>query len=155
MSVRIGGVSESRQQRRARERSERKDAGRGARSAGVGPVRRPVRHYAIEVHRHVFDEQDYDGVWWGAEAGLTDDSVGYDHESREDLAELLAEVVEDARERWGAWYDLRLEWTLTGEVSDPETGVPARGETGRAPPVSLAAAAAAAGFELPDRVDGP
>jgi hypothetical protein len=135
-------VSESRQQRRARERAERKNAGRGARSAGVGPVRRSVRGYTVEVHRHEFDEQDEDdGVWWGAEAGLTNDSVGYDHESREDLAELLAEVVEDARERWGSRYDLRLEWTLTGDLGDP--------------PVSLAAAAAAAGFELPDRVGGP
>lgn len=136
-------MSESRQQRRARERAERKNAGRtttpaGAGSVPVASVSRPVRGYTVEVYRHEFDEQDEDdGVWWGAEVGLTDDSVGYEHESREDLAELLAEVVEDARERWGSRYDLRLEWTLTGDVSDP--------------PVSLAAA----GFELPDRVGGP
>lgn len=118
-----------------------------SRPAAVGPVptgsvSRSVRGYTVEVYRHEFDEQDEDdGVWWSAEAGLTDDSVGYHHESREDLAELLAEVVEDARERWGSQYDLRLEWILTGDPGDP--------------PVSLAATAAAVGFPLPDRVDGP
>jgi len=80
-------------------------------------------------------------VWWGAEAGLTDNSVGYEYEGDEDLAGLLGEVVKDARERWGSRYDLRLEWTLTGDVGDP--------------PVSLAEAAGAVGFELPDRLDGP
>lgn len=108
----------------------------------AGSVSRQVRGYTVEVHRHEFGEQDEDdGAWWGAEAGLTDDSVGYDHESREDLAGLLAEVVEDARDRWGSQFDLRLEWILTGDLGNP--------------PVSLAAAAAAVGFALPDRVDGP
>jgi len=62
-SGRIGGVSESRQQRRVRERAERKDAGRTATPAGAGSVpwasvSRPVRGYTVEVHRHEFDEQD-------------------------------------------------------------------------------------------------
>lgn len=130
-------MSESRQQRRARERAERKTPARAVSPGGV-PSGRPVRGYTIEVHRIEFDEQDEDdGVWWGAEAGLTDDSVGYEYESREDLAELLAEVVEDARSRWGSRFALRLEWSLTGS------------------PVSLTEAAAAVGFELPDRLDGP
>lgn len=133
-------MSESRQQQRARERAEGKAAARAAASPG-GPVERPVRGYTIEVHRTEFDEQDEDdGVWWGAEAGLTGNSVGYDYESREDLAELLAEVVHDARAKWGSRLDLRLEWSMT-EWSDSS--------------VSLTEAAAAVGFELPDRLDGP
>jgi hypothetical protein len=132
-------VNESRQQRRAREQAERKNAGRPASPLTSGAVRRPLRGYSVEVRRIEFDEQDEDdGVWWGAEAGLTDESVGYEFESREDLAELLAEVVEDARTGWGSRYELRLEWTLTGDVADP--------------PVSLTQAAAAVGFTLPERL---
>jgi hypothetical protein len=55
------------------------------------PSPRPVRGYSIEVNCIEFDEQDEDdGVWWGAEAGLTGNSVGVEHESREDLDDLLA-----------------------------------------------------------------
>jgi hypothetical protein len=70
-------VNESRQQRRARERAERRTAGRPASPLTSAAVRRPLRSYSVEVRRIESDEQDEDdGVWWGAEAGLTDDSVG-------------------------------------------------------------------------------
>jgi len=120
------------------ERPRRLAEARAAGSPGAGSAERPIRGYSIEVHRIEFDEQDEDeGVWWGAEAGFSDDSVGDEYESCEDLAALLGEVVEDVRVRWGSRYDVRVEWTLTGS------------------PVALAEAAAAVGFELPDRLDGP
>ena len=102
-------------------------------------AQRPVRTYSIDVYRDEFNEgNEDDGVWWSADAGFTDDdSVGYDYESREGLAELLVEVVEDTRARWSVRYDLRLEWALFGASG------------------SLADIAAGVGFALPDRLDGP
>lgn len=136
-------MTESRQQRRARERSEAKAATRAttvpqsisAPSISAPSTVRPTRTYAVEVFHEEFDEGgEDDGVWWGAEGGLENDLTGIDFESREDLAGLVDEIVEEARSSWGDRFDLRLEWRLIGS------------------PISLRDAAAEAGFTLPDRV---
>ncbi|WP_410646522.1 hypothetical protein [Amycolatopsis sp. cmx-4-54] len=115
-------MSESRQQRRARERREAKEATR------LGPSITPAPPDNVEMRREqVVDIELYRlviayspaevEVSWSAEWGLRDDGIGTE-DSSEDLAELVAAVLEDLRplaER----RTLRLEWELGG---DPPKG---------------------------------
>ncbi|MGH3503946.1 MAG: hypothetical protein ACRDQA_24080 [Nocardioidaceae bacterium] len=137
-------MSESRQQRRARERVERKATTR------PGPDIRPV---AVEQHmteptrkervlevaltRDV-DPDDPEQVAWAAEWGLQDDDVGIE-DTNEDLQELVDAITEDARSQWADRYDLTIEWTLDGDR-------PAQG--------SIAEAVAQSGIILPTTFAG-
>lgn len=122
--VDTAAVSESRQQRRARERREAKHATRprphiqhpaGTPDTSGAPQQRVVE---IELNRMVFNDDPADTyVTWHAEWGLRGDDVGIE-DSNDDLAELVSSVLQDLRQR--AERDtLRLEWELGG---DPPTG---------------------------------
>jgi hypothetical protein len=62
--------------------------------------------YDVNVYRYV-DEEDGE-VWWGAEAGLADQSVGVEHEHTKDLQTLIHEVQDDTIGRRERWPDLRV-----------------------------------------------
>ncbi|PPF39316.1 hypothetical protein C5B93_04545 [Rathayibacter sp. AY1A2] len=62
--------------------------------------------YDVDVYRHV-DEED-GGVWWNAEAGLENSSVGVEHESSQDVREILNGVHDDTIEYRRRWPDLRV-----------------------------------------------
>lgn len=116
------GVSESRQQRRARERRAAKEATRaGPNTPAAPPERREAKRERvvdIELYRLVIAYGPAEiEVSWSAEWGLRDDGIGTE-DSNENLAELVEAVLEDLRplsER----YTLRLEWELGG---DPPKG---------------------------------
>lgn len=123
--------SESRQQRRARERSERKDAAR----SGPNPPPRPAKVMEIDLAR--YEGQDAAGAYvsWSAEWGLHDSSSGTE-DSDEDLPTLVARILADIRST-AERYELRLEWTLTGDARAGKT---------------LEQEVAELGVQLPDRV---
>lgn len=74
----------------------------------------------VELNRTVFDD-DPDDVYvsWHAEWGLRDDSTGTE-DSSEDLAELVAAVLEDLRPMTDR-YTVRLEWTVDGDPPEGTT----------------------------------
>jgi len=82
------------------------------------------------------DPDDPTYISWMAEWGLRDDSMGVG-DSNEDLADLVAKIVEDARHSWSDRFDLSIEWTLDGDA--PPGG-------------TVADAVAAAGVTLPPKV---
>lgn len=74
----------------------------------------------VELNRMVFDTDPADTyVSWHAEWGLPDDSVGIE-DSSEDLAELVAGVLEDLRPM-AERHTVRLEWTIGGDRPDSTT----------------------------------
>lgn len=111
-----GVMSESRQQRRARERAEAKGSRPGPRLTPspvlVSGAPRTPQVLEVDLGRYVaLDDPTY--VSWVATWGLREDSVGTE-DSSEDLAELVSGIVEDAGEqrrgrgrrgRGGASYD--------------------------------------------------
>ncbi len=136
-------MSESRQQRRARERAEAKAASRPGLNLDSAPVASPQpaaqqRAVVLEVDlgRYVARDDPSD-VTWAATWGLRDASVGTE-DSTEDLAELVRIILEDAQPL-GDQYDVRIEWTLRGDPADGQ---------------AVADAIAAAGVTLPGRLPG-
>lgn len=132
-------MSESRQQRRARERREAKAATRpGPNITPAAPESLGVKRERvvdIELYRTVFDDPGETYVSWGAEWGLRDDSVGTE-DSNENLAELIDAILEDLRplaER----YTLRLEWDLDGDPPEGKTVADAVAEWGVTLPAVL------------------
>ena len=121
-------MTESRQQRRARERAEAKAARRSTRPGTPSPapaaealgLRRP-RVLEVELTRLVDDdaEDGDDPVTWHAEWALRDDSVATE-DSGQDLGELIDGVTEDAAAQWGSRYDLTIEWELNSADRLPE-----------------------------------
>lgn len=119
-------MSESRQQRRARERAEAKAANRR------GPAPRPEEHRRphvldVELSRFVDDEEP-DYVTWAAEWGLRGGAMGIEADS-EDLQEIVDAVLEEA-ETWTDQFDLRIEWTLGGDAPEGQTVEQAVAATG-------------------------
>ncbi|UKD50938.1 hypothetical protein L3Q65_01180 (plasmid) [Amycolatopsis sp. FU40] len=118
-------MSESRQQRRARERREAKEALRPNPTLAAPPPSEPEasevnqeRAVEIDLYRTVSDDPGDASVSWDAEWGLSDDSVTED--CSEDLAELVDAIVENLRplaERCA----LRLEWDLYGDPPEGKT----------------------------------
>lgn len=117
-------ASESRQQRRARERSEVKAATR----PGVRTLPKRELIIDVELHRGMHDDSYGIYVSWYAEWGVRDDSSGVE-DSSEDLAELVEGILEDAR-RWADRYSVRLVWTLEGDEPDGKTIADAVAELG-------------------------
>ena len=123
----MASISESRQQRRARERAKRKGATRTGPhhqlplsdphplNATAGDIQR-TRVLDVELYRFV-DPDDPAYMSWSAEWGMRDDSQGGE-DSNENLQKLVNAVIEDAR-HWTNQFDLRIEWTLNG---DPPPG---------------------------------
>jgi hypothetical protein len=133
-------VTESRQQRRARERAERKAAVRPGPNPAVTPTAAPApgpadprpRDYEVEVYRTEPDPGDPDDVpGWSAEGGLAGESIGVDYDWTDSLAGLADQVRDETagyRQRYPA---LRIVWRLDGDEE------------------AMAAAAAQDGVELP------
>jgi hypothetical protein len=121
-------VSESRQQRRARERKEAKLARRPpAPVPEASASTSNKRIIDIELNRIVLDDDPSDiYVAWAVEWGIRDDSVGTEDNS-EDLAELVEGVLSDLRSM-AEDYELELEWivgrdppagkTISAEIAD-------------------------------------
>ncbi|WIX76641.1 hypothetical protein QRX50_35030 [Amycolatopsis carbonis] len=122
-------MTESRQQRRARERAELK-------ASRPGLSARPTRVVEVVLRRGV-DDSDPDDPYisWGAEWAVRDSSEGVE-DQEEDLAVLVQHIVEDLQ-AMAQRYTVRLEWTLEG---DPSEGM------------TIAEAVAAAGVTLPRTV---
>uniref|UniRef100_UPI003F496B6E hypothetical protein n=1 Tax=Amycolatopsis sp. CA-096443 TaxID=3239919 RepID=UPI003F496B6E len=133
-------MSESRQQRRARERREAKDATRPGPNSPAAPQEdrgaKRERVVDIELYRLVIAYSPAEvEVSWSAEWGLRDDGIGTE-DSSEDLAELVDAVLEDLRplaER----YTLRLEWELGGDPPKGKTLEEAVAEWGVTLPETL------------------
>lgn len=109
-------MSESRQQRRARERAAAKAARRPATPSQV-PVPAPRRSHVLEValSRFYFPDDEEEPVSWAAEWGLRDDPVGTE-DNNEDVRQLIEDLLEDARRQWADRYDLSIEWELSGDA---------------------------------------
>lgn len=109
-------MEESRQQRRARERAERKAAHRSQSpqtpTSAIAPTKRP-HVLEVELSRFYFPDDEEEPVSWAATWGLRDNSVGTE-DSNEDVQQLIGDIVEDAR-RWTDRYDLTIEWELSGD----------------------------------------
>lgn len=114
----------------------------GAFGTVYGPGSRPEepKPVVVELGCMVDDDpqlpEDQRGaVWWHAEWGLEDDSVGYEHSS-DDLAELIELVVQDTRQ-WAVEGHLnQIDWhTRESDGLDADDEI------------------AAAGLILPDRPD--
>lgn len=100
-------MSETRQQRRARERQKAK------RQTGRGPnIVKPVRVYDVELYRNN-PIDDGDDVSWYAEWGLRDSSIGTE-DSSEDLAELIASIIDDLRGE-SARFTVHVAWHIDGD----------------------------------------
>ncbi|SFW11459.1 hypothetical protein [Amycolatopsis australiensis] len=116
-------MSETRQQRRARQRREAKDATRpGPRppAASGGTAAKRERIIDVELNRTLFDDDPADVyVSWHAEWGIRDDSTGTE-DSSEDLAELVAAVLEDLRSM-AEHNTVRVEWTIGGDPPEGST----------------------------------
>lgn len=145
MAWQDGGVSESRQQRRARERAEQKATSRPGPNQPSPPAEQAVakRPWVIdaELRRNVDDSPPEPGeppewVDWSCEYGLRDESVGIDDFGNPDLKDVIEGVLEYARQ-WSDRYDITIEWTVDG---DPPTGG------------TVKDAIAALGVELPTRI---
>lgn len=91
----------------------------------------------VELSRVFFDDPDGDYVSWHAEWALRDSSSATEDGS-EDLAELVAAVLENLRPLAGH-YALRLEWTLGGDEPDGATVSDAVARLGVRLPVEVAA----------------
>lgn len=105
--------NESRQQRRARERRERKQATR------PGP-NLPERVVEVELNRTVIDDGPGEAeVWWCAVWGLRGDSSGTE-DSSDDLAGLVAAIINDLQLGLGSRYVIRLDWMIGGDPPDGE-----------------------------------
>lgn len=118
-----GVMKETRQQRRARERAERKAArrGHGTSTPRTAPAPVPPKSphvLEVQLSRFHFPGEE-EPVTWSAEWGLRDDSVGTE-DSNEDVQQLVNDIVEDAR-RWADRYDLTIEWTLSGDTPRGKT----------------------------------
>lgn len=107
-------MSESRQQRRSRERAEAKAASRPGPTPAGEPVR-TSRVLEVELDRIAGDEDDPDYVAWAATWGLREDSVGHE-DSSENLSKLVEAILHDARASWGERYELRIEWIVGGDA---------------------------------------
>ena len=113
-------MSESRQQRRARERAEQKTASRpGPRvqQSSAAAVRRP--HVVVASLNRFVDDEDPDWVCWSCEYELRGESVGIDDSGNPDLHDVVNGVLDYAR-RWSDRYDITIEWTVDGDP--PEDG---------------------------------
>jgi hypothetical protein len=74
----------------------------------------------VELNRTLFDDDPADVcVSWHAEWGIRDDSVGTE-DSSENLAELVAAVLEDLRSM-AERYTVRVEWTVSGDPPEGST----------------------------------
>ena len=115
-------MTESRQQRRARQRAEQKAATRpGPNVSGhvFDPAADPTpipRDYEVEVYRTEPDPGDPDDVpGWSAEGGLAGDSIGTDYDWTDSLADLAEQVRDETtgyRQRYPA---LRIVWRQDGD----------------------------------------
>lgn len=91
---------------------------------------RPSRVLEVALDRIVVDDaDDPDPVTWSATWGLREDSVGHE-DSSENLPELIEAILDDARTSWGGRYELRIEWTLGGDVPEGHTVEAAVAATG-------------------------
>lgn len=126
------GMTESRQQRRARERAERKAATRPGLNLPPPPRRPGVAD--VELHRMV-DDEDPTWMGWHAEWGIRGQSVGVE-DSAPDLAAIVAGVLDDLRS-YRRWDIVRIEWSLGGDKPPGQT---------------VADAVAAAGVTLPNHL---
>lgn len=142
-------MSESRQQRRARERAAAKAPTRPGPHAQPGPERRarpahPRRQDSasarrpavldVEVGRYD-DPDDLDYVGWSAEWGLRGSSSGTEHAS-DNLQEVVDAVVDEAQEL-SARYELWIEWSLSGDEPEGKTLNEAVADAGVTLPNSL------------------
>lgn len=130
------GMSESRQQRRSRERAEAKTARRPG-PASTTETARPSRVLEVALDRIVVDDAaDPDPVSWSAAWGLREDSVGHE-DSSENLPELIEAILDDARTSWGQRYELRIEWIVGGDAPEGQTVDDAVAATGSTLPSTL------------------
>ncbi|MGW5384001.1 hypothetical protein [Nocardia sp. NPDC003963] len=120
-------MSESRQQRRARERAEQKAASRPGPNHSSPPAEPTVakrpRVIDAELWRNIDDSPPAPGeppewVDWSCEYGLRDESVGVDDHGNPDLADVVQGVLDYARQ-WSDRYDITIEWIING---DPPAG---------------------------------
>ncbi len=86
--------------------------------------------YDVDVYRH--EDEGGGEPWWGAEAGLENNSVGVEFESAQDLVELIGDVHDETIAFRQKWPDLQV-----------------RCFEGRQPATDFLAAAQAAGIVLP------
>lgn len=114
-------MTESRQQRRARERAEAKAATR------PGPNRAPAMPAAAgqplvveaDLDRFEMDANDPSDVAWSAEWGLRGDDVGIEDHS-DDLQELVDSFLEECQQ-WITDDDLQIVWNLGGDRPEGRT----------------------------------
>lgn len=112
-------MSESRQQRRARERAAAKAAsGLGPRSGPAPAAAAVPRVLEVELNRYVMDGNDSDDVSWTATWGLRGGDVGVE-DNGEDLRDLVDAVLADVRAWPGG--DLRIKWTIGGDAPRGQT----------------------------------
>jgi hypothetical protein len=73
----------------------------------------------VELCRYIDGDDGEMYAEWQAEWGLRDESVGTE-DSSEDLQQLVADVISDAR-RWTDRYELTVAWTLRGDADAGKT----------------------------------
>ncbi|MGH8420787.1 MAG: hypothetical protein ACRER3_00335 [Pseudomonas fluorescens] len=114
-------MTESRQQRRARERKEAKLARRPASPPPGTPDPEPRnRIIDIQLSRIVLDD-DPDDIYvaWAAEWGIRDDREGTEDNSQ-DLTQLVEWIRADLRPM-AERYELKLEWFVGGDAPEGKT----------------------------------
>ncbi|MFG3621255.1 hypothetical protein [Nocardia sp. NPDC047654] len=105
-------MSESRQQRRARERAEQKAAtrpGPNLRAVQDSPASGEVRSVTVEVELRWL-EDCWNATWGEAES----DEVIV--EGRDDLEELIDVIVGHIGEEWGTSADVLIDWDLDSDA---------------------------------------
>ncbi|MEU6829938.1 hypothetical protein ABZ894_14935 [Nocardia beijingensis] len=104
-------MSESRQQRRARERAEQKAArpGPNLRAVPDPPASGEARSVTVEVELRWL-EDFWNATWGEAES---DEAIV---EGRDDLEELIDVIVGHIGEEWGTGSDVLIDWDLDSEA---------------------------------------
>jgi hypothetical protein len=109
-------VGETRQQRRARERAEKKP------TSGSKP------RATVEVDLYGSTEEDGE-VWWGASYGLREAGDGYGYDGTPNLQGIVDAVLEDVRD-WSEDYSITTVWNVDDEGKELLPGdvqLPTRG----------------------------
>ncbi|MGY4103906.1 hypothetical protein ACW2Q0_30765 [Nocardia sp. R16R-3T] len=74
----------------------------------------------VEVElRRLYERDDPDSDSWAATWGLEDSDEGIDDQA-DDVRRLVNDVINDIRRRWGADYDLTIEWSVDGWKANEE-----------------------------------